>query len=460
MNNMKKQYGQPMNVSQSQGNVMQSQNLQQQQLVQQQQGQQQQQQQQQQQEQLQYSGSPNITLDKIIGNGTFGVVYLAKMNDTQEQVAIKKVFQDKRYKNREFEIIKSLNHQNLIKLKQAYYTTQNNNADEVYLNIVMEYVPETLSKVIRTYRKSKQPFPPLLLKVFSYQMFRALAYLKGIGICHRDIKPQNILCDQKTMQLKICDFGSAKKLIRGEPNVSYICSRYYRAPELIFGAEQYTTAIDTWSIGTVIAEMILGEPLFPGENAVEQLVEIIKILGTPTKEQVQKMNPQHNQFNFPSIKPTSWTKIFAKQKPDPMLIDLISRLLVFVPTDRPTPLETLLHPYFNELRSEKFYEQYTKQIDLFNFSPEELKSQPQLASQLIPQWYTSRREKESKLISSSKQAEQQQSQLVNQLTNEFNQKMDISNSQKNINGNFGGSMMSSSQSNPNMGNYQKNYQYH
>lgn len=84
--------------------------------------------------------------------------------------------------------------------------------------------------------------------------------------------------------MKVCDFGSAKKLIKGEPNVSYICSRYYRAPELIFGATEYTNAIDVWSMGCVIAEMVLGEPLFPGESAVDQLVEIIKILGTPTLE--------------------------------------------------------------------------------------------------------------------------------------------------------------------------------
>jgi len=100
-------------------------------------------------------------------------------------------------------------------------------------------------------------------------MFRCLTFLLGIGICHRDIKPQNILCSTTTNELKICDFGSAKKLIKGEPNVAYICSRYYRAPELIFGATEYSNAIDVWSMGCVIAEMILGEPLFPGESAVD-----------------------------------------------------------------------------------------------------------------------------------------------------------------------------------------------
>jgi len=76
-----------------------------------------------------------------------------------------------------------------------------------------------------------------------YQLFRSLAYIHSLGICHRDIKPQNLLLDPDTGVLKLCDFGSAKHLVKGEPNVSYICSRYYRAPELIFGAIDYTTKI-------------------------------------------------------------------------------------------------------------------------------------------------------------------------------------------------------------------------
>jgi glycogen synthase kinase 3 beta len=91
--------------------------------------------------------------------------------------------------------------------------------------------------------------------------------------------------------------------------VAYICSRYYRAPELIFGATEYTTAIDVWSIGCVIAELILCEPLFPGESATDQLVEIIKVLGTPTVEQIKAMNPQHTDFKFPSLKGHPWSKV-------------------------------------------------------------------------------------------------------------------------------------------------------
>lgn len=86
----------------------------------------------------------------------------------------------------------------------------------------------------------------LEVKLYIYQLFRSLAYIHSQGICHRDIKPQNLLLDPATGVLKLCDFGSAKILIENEPNVSYICSRYYRAPELIFGATNYTTKIGTY----------------------------------------------------------------------------------------------------------------------------------------------------------------------------------------------------------------------
>ena len=85
--------------------------------------------------------------------------------------------------------------------------------------------------------------PILEVKLYIYQLFRSLAYIHSQGICHRDIKPQNLLLDPASGVLKLCDFGSAKILVENEPNVSYICSRYYRAPELIFGATNYTPKI-------------------------------------------------------------------------------------------------------------------------------------------------------------------------------------------------------------------------
>jgi len=129
---------------------------------------------------------------------------------------------------------------------------------------VLEYVPETVYRASRHYAKLKQVMPMLQVKLYMYQvshgpatvfrenvvlivldeqLLRSLAYIHSVGICHRDIKPQNLLLNPATGILKLCDFGSAKILVAGEPNVSYICSRYYRAPELIFGATNYTTNI-------------------------------------------------------------------------------------------------------------------------------------------------------------------------------------------------------------------------
>lgn len=169
--------------------------------------------------------------------------------------------------------------------------------------------------------------PMLEVKLYIYQLFRSLAYIHSRGICHRDIKPQNLLLDPNSGILKLCDFGSAKILVENEPNVSYICSRYYRAPELIFGATNYTTKIgnylslllyvttadlawiDVWSTGCVMAELMLGQPLFPGESGIDQLVEIIKVLGTPTREQIRTMNPNYMEHKFPQIKPHPFNKV-------------------------------------------------------------------------------------------------------------------------------------------------------
>ncbi len=206
-----------------------------------------------------------------------------------------------------------------------------------------------------------------------YQVSRALAYIHSCGICHRDIKPQNLLLNTKSHDVKLCDFGSAKILIRVEPNGAYICSRYYRAPELVFEATEYTCAIDIWSLGCVMAELLLGKPLFPGDSGVDQLIEIIKILGTPTKEQIQAMNPNHQSFKFPQIKPHPWAKVFRNKAP-PDAIDLVSKFLHYEPHLRLDPFEALAHPFFDELREPNARLPNGKPLpNLFNWTEVEFK---------------------------------------------------------------------------------------
>ncbi|XP_037071899.1 glycogen synthase kinase-3 beta-like isoform X2 [Pollicipes pollicipes] len=320
---------------------------------------------------------------KVIGNGSFGVVYQAKLCDTGELVAIKKVLQDKRFKNRELQIMRKLEHCNIVKLKYFFYSS-GDQADEVYLNLVLEYLPETVYKVSRHYNRSRQTIPISFIKLYMYQLFRSLAYIHSLGICHRDIKPQNLLLDPESGVLKLIDFGSAKVLVAGEPNVSYICSRYYRAPELIFGATNYTTNIDVWSAGCVLAELLLGQPIFPGDSGVDQLVEIIKVLGTPTREQLGEMNPNYTEFKFPQICAHPWQKVFRARTP-PEAIELVSRLLQYTPTSRASPLQACAHPFFGELREPQARLPSGRQLPpLFNFTEQELKVCPSLTSTLLP----------------------------------------------------------------------------
>lgn len=290
----------------------------------------------------------SYSAERVIGKGSFGVVFYATVIGTGELVAIKKVLQDKRFKNRELQIMKMLNHPNINSLKNSFFTP-GEKPDELYLNLVLEYVPDTVYRVAKNYSKMKQPIPYLYVKLYIFQLSCALAYLHAQGICHRDIKPQNLLLDPQSGILKLCDFGSAKMLVPGEPNVSYICSRYYRAPELIFGSQHYTTAIDLWSLGCVMGELMLGQPLFPGESGVDQLVEIIKILGTPSHEEIQAMNPSYTEFKFPMVKPTSWTKVFRPRTPAEA-IDLVSQFLLYIPSNRLTAKKAVLHPFFEELK--------------------------------------------------------------------------------------------------------------
>jgi len=288
--------------------------------------------------------------------------------------------------------MKQLDHPNIVKLKHYFYQSQDKKKEdgtmeeETYLNLVLEFVPDTVYKVTRYYTKNRQLPPMIIVKLYVYQMLRSLAYLHSCGICHRDIKPQNLLVDSRSHVLKLCDFGSAKALLPGEPSVAYICSRYYRAPELIFGSTEYTCAIDIWSAGCVAAELLLGHPLFPGDTGVDQLVEIIKVLGTPTREEVEAMNKAYTEFKFPQIRPYPWAKIFRPRAP-PEAIDLISKLLQYVPTARLTALEACTHEFFDELRDPagRIDGNLKFPSNLFTFTDKELEGcSPELVEKLIP----------------------------------------------------------------------------
>ena len=330
---------------------------------------------------------------RVIGHGAFGCVFLAKVEETEELVAIKRVFQDMRFKNRELHIMRILSQNNhphpfIITLKNHFFSGRGGsagshsneaftissdsarslskdsmagdeteeaeknivsfdatNGNSTYLNLVMEYMPETMYNLIKQYARTKRTMPIEETRIYMYQLARALAHIHALGICHRDVKPQNLLINPLTFTLKLCDFGSSKVLAKGEPNVAYVCSRYYRAPELIFGCNDYSQSVDIWSFACVLAELLLGAPMFTGNSGVDHLVEIIKVLGSPSKNDLRSLNPAYQEFQFPNIRAHDLSSIFAENV-DANAIEVVSGALKYVPAHRCSAIEIITQPFF------------------------------------------------------------------------------------------------------------------
>lgn len=327
-------------------------------------------------------------VERVCGNGSFGIVFQAKVIHTGEIVAIKKVYQDKRYKNREYTLTKSLNHPNIVKLTHAFYTT-GEKRDEIYLNIVMNYVPENLNRINRTYAQKKEPFPIFLIKLYCFQVARALNYIHSLHICHRDIKPQNILVDPSTNRVFLCDFGSAKILNKDENNVQYICSRFYRAPELIMEINKYDESIDVWSFACVIAELLKGKPLLKTEKTQEQLKRIIETFGGPKEEDLVGIpNRKEISVQVRKFKAKPLDQIFPKAPKD--LLELLAKMFVYNPKKRLSPMEIMADKFFDDLRNKDIFYNNGKYVvpNIFDFSEKEIENSRNrnLWAKIIPEW--------------------------------------------------------------------------
>lgn len=316
----------------------------------------------------------NYDLQRMIGHGSFGAVFMAKNTDTDEIVAIKKVLQDRRFKNRELQIMKHLckyPHPYIVSLHHHFVSKgSGSKSDDVYLNLVLEYVPETIYSITKHHNHLKEKVPLMTVKLYMFQLARALAHIHGQGICHRDIKPQNLLIDPVKQMLKLCDFGSAKALVAGEPNVAYICSRYYRAPELIIGASEYSTSIDVWSQGCVFVELLTGTPLFVGESGIDQINEVVRILGSPTEEDMVAMNREYSKdIKIPQKSKLPWSKVFNEHVSIPNdAVDLIEKLLVYKPSKRLQAIAICTHPLFDDVKENSS----VLPKEMFQFTREEL----------------------------------------------------------------------------------------
>ena len=291
----------------------------------------------------------------VIGKGAFGVVYSARMANGKH-VAIKKVLQNPRFKNREAEILSIIDNKYCIKMIRSFKSSNyNNNIKDNYLNIVMNYMPYNLHDFIQSYRMQNMYPPIIMAKLFAYQIFLALSYLHSpeIDITHRDLKPRNVLVDPDTGELKICDFGSAKILSQKESSVSYIASRYYRAPELIMNCTNYTNKIDIWAAGCIFAEILTcGVPLFQGNTSLGQLFEIIKIIGQPTSRDLESFEYKLSDQEFLKIKKIEQKTTLEYAIPPHVPLDcieLLNEIFRYNPQKRPSANQCLRNKCFSEL---------------------------------------------------------------------------------------------------------------
>lgn len=180
-------------------------------------------------------------------------------------------------------------------------------------------------------------------------------------------------------------------LISGEHSVSYICSRFYRAPELMLGATEYTTSIDIWSMGCVLGELLLGKPLFAGDTSVDQLVKIIQILGTPSRSQMKSMNPNYTEFRFPDVRPKDWSSVFSAGNNSNVTddaLDLLDLLLKYEPGERLAAYESLGHRFFDPLRQQGFQTPEGNSFpSIFDFTEDEIRCMSQKTrAKVIPEW--------------------------------------------------------------------------
>ncbi|CAO3687899.1 unnamed protein product [Rhizopus microsporus] len=306
-----------------------------------------------------------------MGQGAYGVVCAAKDTSTGEQVAIKKVcriFEKTilaKRALREVKLLKFFNgHENITSvLDMDIVNLQDFN--EIYL--VQELMEADLHQIIR----SGQPLTDAHFQYFVYQICRGLKYIHSANVLHRDLKPGNLLVNADC-ELKICDFGLARGY-SDNPDYNagfmteYVATRWYRAPEIMLSFQSYTKAIDMWSVGCIFAEMLGGRPLFKGRDYVDQLNQILGILGTPDEETLRRVGSERAQVyirSLPRMPRIPFENLYPRA--NPLAIDLLNKLLEFDPSKRITVEEALAHPYLSAYHDEDDEPVHTQTFD-FSF---------------------------------------------------------------------------------------------
>ncbi|XP_026869434.2 serine/threonine-protein kinase MAK isoform X2 [Electrophorus electricus] len=277
---------------------------------------------------------------KQLGDGTYGSVLMGKSNKSGELVAIKRMKRkfyswEECMNLREVKSLKKLNHANVVKLKEVI-------RENDHLYFVFEYMKENLYQLMKDRNKL---FPESVIRNITFQILQGLSFIHKHGFFHRDMKPENLLCMGPEL-VKIADFGLAREIRSRPPYTDYVSTRWYRAPEVLLRSSVYSSPIDMWAVGCIMAELYTLRPLFPGNSEVDEIFKICQVLGT-----VRKMDwPEGYQlaaamnFRFPQCVPTPLKTLIPNASNEALV--LMKDLLQWDPKKRPTAVQALRYPYF------------------------------------------------------------------------------------------------------------------
>ena len=299
------------------------------------------------------SSIPDYEPISLRGAGAFGYVIEAYDKIHDVRVAIKRTHKVGTKLSREYQILSEIKDcENVIKLLDTFYTV--NDDGKVIQNLVFEYVTRNLESYMEEFRSKKTFIPIEKIKYIMKQLLHGLEYIHKKNIVHRDLKPENVLFTEDE-RVKICDFGSSKIITEKSHSTPYIVSRYYRAPELILGKNDYDSKIDIFASACIFAELFTLNPLFPGKTEGLQLFEHMCILGNPPKSYFDKFNLPESYAsyfkNMNKIEPAKLTNVLNKNKfyDDKIIIlasDLILKMLNWDYNKRYSASECLKHEFF------------------------------------------------------------------------------------------------------------------
>ncbi|KIW58967.1 hypothetical protein PV05_03457 [Exophiala xenobiotica] len=286
-----------------------------------------------------------------IEEGSYGFVSRARTKSTGTVVALKRLKMHNETSDgfpvtglREIQTLMSCRHANVVKLLEV---VMGDTLKDVYL--VMEFLEHDLKTLLED---MAEPFLPSETKTLMLQIISATEYLHSNWIMHRDLKTSNLLLNNRG-EVKLADFGMARYTGNPPPKLTQlVVTLWYRAPELLLGAEEYDFEIDIWSIGCIFAELLTREPLFQGKNEVDQLSQIFALLGTPTNESWPGFRSLPNAKALHPILSKSTSQSSLSVAKFPYLttsgLRLLSSMLSMNPAGRPSASLALTHPYFSE----------------------------------------------------------------------------------------------------------------